>query len=273
MTSHRPAGEISTMVEGVDIISDTGIGTAQAQSFSRFSSSQIWPNNTFYWHLSDPLVDLLGSIHETMSEATGSRRNSFFPVSNSFSFPEYEHMNDYRDDNSDQQTRRVYYAGEANNGDGLRSSLLSHTTNVEVNDTNTSFTSEGSSSYLRRHGTSAFAQEFVASFIDNDIEEEDEETRGMALPYQPAYQYMENTRQRPCRYRILRLSETADMKSKWRVLLQPGIRHALCYGMLIQALQQVYFCATCSFCPKLAWRNQKYTKSFWNGNPAMLLCN
>ncbi|RCV39128.1 hypothetical protein SEVIR_8G206900v4 [Setaria viridis] len=235
---HDISGEISTIVEGVDFISDTAIGTAQAQSFSRISSSQIWPNNTFYWHLSDPLVDLLGSIHETMSEATGSRRNSFFPVFNSFSFPEHEHMNEHRDDNSDQQTRGVYYAGEANNGDGLRTSLLSQTANVEVNDTNTSFTSEGSSSYLRRHGTSAFAQEFVASFIDNDIEEEDEETHGMALPYQPAYRYMENTRRHPCRYRILRLSETADMKSKWRVLLQPGIRHALCYGMLIQALQQ-----------------------------------
>ncbi|KAF8685254.1 hypothetical protein HU200_044075 [Digitaria exilis] len=235
---HNISGEIITIVEGVDIISDTAIGASQGQSFSGTSSSQIWPHNTFYWHLSDPLVDLLGSIHENMSEAGGSRRNSFFPVFNSFSFPEHEHMNEHRDENSDQQTREVYSAGEANNGDGLRASLLSPTAGVEVNDTNASFTSEGSSSHLRRHGTSAFAQEFMASLHDHDIEEEDEETSEMGLPHQPAYRYMENTRRHPSRHRIIRLSETADMKSKWRVLLQPGIRHALCYGMLIQAFQQ-----------------------------------
>ncbi|CAN6373122.1 unnamed protein product [Urochloa humidicola] len=229
---HDISGEIGTIVEGVDFISDTATGTGQGQSLSGLTSSQIWPQNTFYWHLSDPLVDLLGSIHETMSETiTGSRRNSFFPVFNSFSFPEHEH----RDDNSEQQTREIYSAGEANNGDGLRTSLLSQTASVEVNDTNTSFTSEGSSSYLRRHGT----QEFMASLHDHDIEEEeDEETREMALPHQPVYRYMENTRRYASRYRVLRLSETTDMKSKWRVLLQPGTRHALCYGMLIQALQQ-----------------------------------
>jgi len=117
MTSHRPAGEIETIVESVDFILDTALGTDQGQSFAGLISSQIWPQNTFYWNLSDPLVGLLGSIHETMSEATGSRRNSFFPVFNSFSFLEHEHMNEHRDDSSDQQTRDVYSAGEANNGD------------------------------------------------------------------------------------------------------------------------------------------------------------
>ncbi|KAG2563476.1 monosaccharide-sensing protein 2-like [Panicum virgatum] len=235
---HDISGEIETIVESVDFISDTATETEQGQSLAGLISSHIWPQNTLYSNLSDPLVGLLGSIHETMSEATGSRRNIFFPVFNSFSFLEHEHMNENRDDSNDQQPREVYSAGEANNGDGLRTSLLSQTARVEVNDTNTSFTSEGSSSYLRRHGTSAFTQEFMSSLHDHDIEEEDEETSGMALPYQPAYRYMENSRRHPYRYRIIRLSETADMKSKWRMLLQPGIRYALCYGMLLQALQQ-----------------------------------
>ena len=264
MTSHRPAGEIETIVESVDFISDTATETEQGQSLAGLISSHIWPQNTLYSNLSDPLVGLLGSIHETMSEATGSRRNIFFPVFNSFSFLEHEHMNENRDDSNDQQPREVYSAGEANNGDGLRTSLLSQTASVEVNDTNTSFTSEGSSSYLRRHGTSAFTQEFMASLHDHDIEEEDEETSGMALPHQPAYRYMGNSRRHPHRYRILRLSETADMKSKWRVLLQPGIRHALCYGMLLQALQQVCFNVTCSFCPNFSM--DLSSQSFSNGN-------
>jgi len=264
MTSHRPAGEIETIVESVDFISDTATETEQGQSLAGLISSHIWPQNTLYSNLSDPLVGLLGSIHETMSEATGSRRNIFFPVFNSFSFLEHEHMNENRDDSNDQQPREVYSAGEANNGDGLRTSLLSQTASVEVNDTNTSFTSEGSSSYLRRHGTSAFTQEFMSSLHDHDIEEEDEETSGMALPHQPAYRYMGNSRRHPYRYRILRLSETADMKSKWRVLLQPGIRHALCYGMLLQALQQVCFNVTCSFCPNFSM--DLSSQSFSNGN-------
>lgn len=251
MTSHRPAGEIAIIVEGVDIISDSAVSAARAQSFSGTSTSHIWPHSTFYWQLSDPLVDLLGSIHENMPES-GSRRNSFFPVFNSFSFPEHEPMNERRDGNSDQQTREAYSAGEVNNGDGLRSSLLSQPASVEVNDPNTSFTSEGSSSYLRRHGTSALAQEFMASLHDYDIEEE-EEIHGLALPHQSAPRDMESTGRHPFRHQIVRLSETADMKFKWRVLLQPGIRHALCYGMLIQALQQVQFCVIVDFVFNLAW--------------------
>lgn len=233
---HDVSGEIALIVDGMDIISETAIGIAQGQSFPGTSASQILPHSTFYWHLSDPLVDLLGSIHENMSEA-GSRRNSFFPVLNSFSFGEHEQMNEHRDDVSDQQTREAYSVGEVNNGDGLRASLLSQAASVEVNDMNTSFTSEGSSSYLRRHGTSAFAQEFMASLHDYDIEEE-EEIHASAVPHQPAYRDVENTGRHPFRQQMVRLSETADMKSKWRVLLQPGVRHALCYGMLIQALQQ-----------------------------------
>ncbi|XP_066338450.1 monosaccharide-sensing protein 2-like isoform X1 [Miscanthus floridulus] len=229
------SGEIAVIVEGVDIISDSAVGTARAQSFSGTSASHTWPRSTFYWQLSDPLVDLLGSIHENMSEG-GSRRNSFFPVFNSFSFPEHEHMNEHRDGNSDQQTREAYSAGEVNNGDGLRASLVSQAASVEVNDTNTSFTSEGSSSYLRRHGTSVLAQEFMASIHDYDIEEE--EIHGFVSPHQSAPRDIESTGRHPFRHQIVRLSETADMKFKWRVLLQPGIRHALCYGMLIQALQQ-----------------------------------
>ncbi|KAJ1276426.1 hypothetical protein BS78_05G213600 [Paspalum vaginatum] len=232
---HDVSGEIAIIVDGVDIISDSTYGSARGQSFSGTSASQIWPRNTFYWHLSDPLVDLLESIHENMSEAD-SRQNSFFPVFNSFSFPEHEHMNERRGGNSDQQTREAYSTGEVNSGDGPRAPLLSQAASVEVNDTNTSFTSEGSSSYLRRHGTSALAQDFMTSLNDYDIEEE--EIHGMVLPHQPAYRDMESTGRRPSRNRIVRLSETADMKSKWRVLLQPGVRHALCYGMLIQALQQ-----------------------------------
>jgi hypothetical protein len=250
MTSHRPAGEIAVIVEGVDIISDSAVGTARAQSFSGTSASHTWPRSTFYWQLSDPLVDLLGSIHGNMSEG-GSRRNSFFPVFNSFSFPEHEHMNEHRDGNSDQQTREAYSAGEVNNGDGLWASLLSQAASVEVNDTNTSFTSEGSSSYLRRHGTSVLAQEFMASIHDYDIEEE--EIHGFVSPHQSAPRDMESTGRHPFRHQIVRLSETADMKFKWRVLLQPGIRHALCYGMLIQALQQVRFCVIVDFIFHSAW--------------------
>ncbi|CAD6253122.1 unnamed protein product [Miscanthus lutarioriparius] len=44
---------------------------------------------------------------------------------------EHEHMNEHRDGNSDQQTRVAYSAGEVNNGDGLRASLLSQAANVE----------------------------------------------------------------------------------------------------------------------------------------------
>ncbi|KAL6908226.1 hypothetical protein ACP4OV_002396 [Aristida adscensionis] len=238
---HDVSGEISLIVDGMNIIPEASvrrhaIGIAQGQSFSGTSASQILPHSTFYWHLSDPLVDLLGSIHENMSEG-GSRRNNFFPVFNSFSFAEHEQINENRDDDSDQQTREAYSAGEVSNGDGLRASLLSQAASVEVNDTNTSFTSEGSSSYLRRHGTSALAQDLMASLHDYDIEEE-QVVHGTTLPHQPAYHDLENTGQHPFRQQMVSLSETADMKSKWRVLLQPGIRHALCYGMLIQALQQ-----------------------------------
>jgi hypothetical protein len=238
MTLHRPAGELARIVEGMNIISDTAIG-ARGQSFSGTSAGQILPHSTFYWHLSDPLVNLLGSIHDSMSEA-GSRRNSFFPDLNSFSFPEHEQVNEQRDEDSEQQTRDSYSVGEVNNGDGLQASLLSQTPSVEVNDINTSFTSEGSSSYLRRHGTSEHAQEFMASLHDYDIEEEEEEEINVTtLPRQSAHHDTENSGRRPFRQQIMRLSETADMKFKLRVLLLPGVRHALCYGMLIQALQQV----------------------------------
>jgi hypothetical protein len=166
-------------------------------------------------HLPDTVVDAGRSPREDMNEHKDGNSD--------------EHMNEHRDDNSDEQTRETYYAGEANNGDGLRASLLSQAASVEVNDTNTSFTSEGSSSYLRRHGTSVLAQVFMASIHDYDIEEE-EEIHGFALPHQSAHHDMESTGRHPFRHQIVRLSETADMKFKWRVLLQPGIRHALCYG-------------------------------------------
>src|SRR5438132_78992 len=130
MTSYRPAGEIALIVDGMNIISDGTIGTAQGQSFSGTSASQILPHSTFYWHLSDPLVDLLRSIHESMSEP-GSRRNSFFPALNSFSFAEHEQMNEHRDDDNDQQAREASSVGEVNNGDGLRVSLLSQAASVE----------------------------------------------------------------------------------------------------------------------------------------------
>lgn len=236
------SGEIALIADGMNIIPDTAIGghaigIARGQSFLGTSASQIsHPSTTFYWHLSDPLVDLLGSIHENMSE-TGSARNSFFPAFNSFTFVEHEQMNEHRGvDDSVQQTREAYSAEEGNNGDGLRASLLFQAASAEVNDTNTSFTSEGSSSYLRRHGTSGLAQDFIASLHDHDIEEE--EIHGAALSHQPALHDVENIRRHPFRQPIVRLSEIADIKPKWRVLLQPGVRHALCYGMLIQALQQ-----------------------------------
>jgi hypothetical protein len=235
MTLHRPAGELARIVEGIDIISDTAIG-ARGQSFSGTSANQILPHSTFYWRLSDPLVNLLGSIHDSISEA-GSRRNSFLPVLNSFSFPEHEQVNEQRDEDSEQQTRDSYSVGEVNNGDGLQASLLSQTPSVEVNDINTSFTSEGSSSYLRRHGTSGHAQEFMASLHDYDIEEE--EIHVTTFPHQSAHHDTENSGRHPFRQQIMRLSETADMKFKLRVLLLPGVKHALCYGMLIQSLQQV----------------------------------
>ncbi|KAL5204447.1 hypothetical protein ABZP36_009318 [Zizania latifolia] len=214
------------------------IGVARSQSFLGTSTSQMSRHSTFYWHLSDPLVDLLGSIHENMSE-TGSARNSFFPVFNSFNFVEQEQMNEHRgDDDNPQQSREAYYAEDGNNGDGLQASLLSQVASAEANDINTSFTSEGSSSYLRRHGTSTsgLAQDLISSLHDHDIEEED--THGAVLSSQPALHDMVNTGPHLLRQQMVRLSETTDIKPKWRVLLQPGVRYALCHGMLIQALQQ-----------------------------------
>ncbi|KAG8090521.1 hypothetical protein GUJ93_ZPchr0011g26939 [Zizania palustris] len=237
------SGEIALIVDGMNIIMDTAngghaIGVARSQSFLGTSTSQMSRHSTFYWHLSDPLVDLLGSIHENMSE-TGSARNSFFPVLNSFNFVEQEQMNEHREnDDNPQQSRDPYYAEDGNNGDGLQASLLSQVASAEANDIHASFTSEGSSSYLRRHGTSTsgLAQELISSLHDHDIEEED--THGAVLSSQPALRDMVNTGPHLFRQQMVRLSETTDIKPKWRVLLQPGVRYALCYGMLIQALQQ-----------------------------------
>jgi hypothetical protein len=84
-------------------------------------------------------------------------------------------------------------------------------------------------------------QEFAASLQDHDIEEEEEIHEAALFSHQPAHHDVEGTRIHPSRQQIVRLSETADIKPKWRVLLQPGVRHALCHGMLIQALQEVQF--------------------------------
>ncbi|KAL5204846.1 hypothetical protein ABZP36_009717 [Zizania latifolia] len=237
-------GEIALIVDGMNIITDTAIGghaigVARSQSFHGASTSQMSRHSTFYWHLSDPLVDLLGSVHENLSE-TGSARNSFFPVFNSFTFAEQGPMNEQRGNYDNlQQSREAYSAEDGNNGDGLQASLLSQVASADANDINTSFTSEGSSSYLRRHGTSTsgLAQDLISSLHDHDIEQE-EEIHGAELSGQPALHDMVNRGPHPFQQQMVRLSETADIKPKWRVLLQPGVRYALCYGMLIQALQQ-----------------------------------
>uniref|UniRef100_A0A0D9XUA4 Major facilitator superfamily (MFS) profile domain-containing protein n=2 Tax=Leersia perrieri TaxID=77586 RepID=A0A0D9XUA4_9ORYZ len=242
--SDTSAGEIALIADGMNMISDTpvgghAIGTVRSQSFLGTNISQMSRHSTFYWHLSDPLVDFLGSIHESMSEL-GAGRNSYFPVFNSFNIVEQERTSEQRgNDSVHQQTREAYSAEEGNNGDNLQASLLSHVATAEVNDINASFTSEGSSSYLRRHGTSTsgLAQDLISSLHDHDIEEDDEEIHVAALSSQPTLD-MVNTGLHPFRQQMVRLSETADIKPKWRVLLQPGVRHALCYGMLIQALQQ-----------------------------------
>lgn len=96
------------------------------------------------------------------------------------------------------------------------------------------------------------AQEFMVSTHDYDIEEE-EEIHGFALPHQSAPRDMESTGRHPFRHQIVRLSKTADIKFKWRVLLQPGIRHALCYDMLIQAIQQVRLCVIVDYVFSSAW--------------------
>ncbi|KAF0894896.1 hypothetical protein E2562_004899 [Oryza meyeriana var. granulata] len=237
------SGEMALIADGMNMITDTtvgghAIGAVRSQSFLGTSTSQMSRHNTFYWHLSDPLVDLLGSIHESMSEL-GAARNSYFPIFNSFNFVEQEWMSEQRGNDSLPQTREAYSA-EGNNGDNLHASLLSQVASAEANDINTSFTSEGSSSYLRRHGTSTsgLAQDLISSLHDHDIEEDVEEIHAAALSSQPALGDMVNTGLHPFRQQMVRLSETADIKPKWRVLLQPGVRHALCYGMLIQALQQ-----------------------------------
>lgn len=237
------SGEISLIVDGINIIPGMGIGgnassNAQGQSFVRTSTSQLSRYSSLYWHLSDPLVDLLGSIHENMSD-TGGVRNNFFPAFHSFNFVERERMDEYREeDDSVQQNREAYPGDEGNNGDGLQASLLSQGASAEGYDTNAPFTSEGSSSYLRRHGTTGLVQEFAASLQDHDIEEEEEIHEAALFSHQPAHHDVEGTRIHPSRQQIVRLSETADIKPKWRVLLQPGVRHALCHGMLIQALQE-----------------------------------
>ncbi|KAK1648224.1 hypothetical protein QYE76_066029 [Lolium multiflorum] len=170
------SGEISLIVDGINIIPGMGIGgnassNAQGQSFVRTSTSQFSRYSSLYWHLSDPLVDLLGSIHENMSE-TGGVRNNFFPAFHSFNFVELERMDEYREeDDSVQQNREAYPGDEGNNGHGLQASLLSQGATAEEYDTNAPFTSEGSSSYLRRHGTTGLVQEFAASLQDHDIEE------------------------------------------------------------------------------------------------------
>ncbi|EEE52485.1 hypothetical protein OsJ_34668 [Oryza sativa Japonica Group] len=238
--SDRSAGEIALIADGMNMITETAVGghavgAVRSQSFLGTSTNQMSRHSTFYWHLSDPLVDLLGSIHESMSEL-GAGRNSYFPVFNSFNIVEQEQTSEQRGNDSLQQSREAYSAEEGNNGDNLQASLLSQVASAETNDINTSFTSEGSSSYLRRHGTSTsgLAQDLISSLHDHDIEEDDEEIHIAALSSQPAL----GAGLHPFRQQMVRLSETADIKPKWRVLLQPGVRHALCYGMLIQALQQ-----------------------------------
>ncbi|CAM0873993.1 unnamed protein product [Alopecurus aequalis] len=239
------SGEISLIVDGMNIIPGMGIGgndisDAQGQSFIRTSTSQLSRYSSLYWHLSDPLVDLLGSIHENMSE-TGGVRNNFFPAFSSFNVVERERMDGYREeDNSAQQNREAYPADEGNNGDSLQASLLSQAATADGSDTNAPLTSEGSSSYLRRHGTTGLVQDFVASLHDHDIEEEEEEEihEAASFSHQHAHNDVEGARRHPSRQQIVRVSETTDMKPKWRVLLQPGVRHALCHGMLIQALQE-----------------------------------
>lgn len=235
------SGEIALIADGMNIIPGMGIGghaisIAQGQSFIRTSTSQLSRYSSLYWHLSDPLVDLLGSIHENMSEI-GSVRNNFFPAFSSFNFVEHERVDEHReDDDGAQQIREAYPADEDNNEDGLQTSLLSQAATAEGYGSNAPFTSEGSSSYLRRHGTTGIVQDLMSSLHDHDIEEE-EEIREV-LSHQPPVHNMESTRRHPSRHQIVRLSETADMKPKWRVLLQPGVRHALCHGMLMQALQE-----------------------------------
>uniref|UniRef100_A0A0E0F7S0 Major facilitator superfamily (MFS) profile domain-containing protein n=1 Tax=Oryza meridionalis TaxID=40149 RepID=A0A0E0F7S0_9ORYZ len=238
--SDRSAGEIALIADGMNMITETAVGghavgAVRSQSFLGTSTNQMSRHSTFYWHLSDPLVDLLGSIHESMSEL-GAGRNSYLPVFNSFNIVEQERTSEQRGNDSLQQSREAYSAEEGNNGDNLQASLLSQVASAETNDINTSFTSEGSSSYLRRHGTSTsgLAQDLISSLHDHDIEEDDEEIHIAALSSQPAL----GAGLHPFRQQMVRLSETADIKPKWRVLLQPGVRHALCYGMLIQALQQ-----------------------------------
>lgn len=241
------SGEIALIADGMNIIPGMDIGrnaisNAQGQSFLRTSTSQLSRYSSLYWHLSDPLVDLLGSIHESMSE-TGVR-NNFVPVFSCFNFMEHERMNGHvGEDVSAQQIREARPADEGNNGDGLQASLLSQAATAEGYDANAPLTSEGSSSYLRRHGTTGLVQDFMASLDDHEIEEEEEEEEeeiheAALLSHRPALHDVESTRRHLSSQQIVQLSETANIRPKWRVLLEPGVRHALCHGMLIQALQE-----------------------------------
>ncbi|XBH84632.1 hypothetical protein VPH35_072756 [Triticum aestivum] len=178
------SGEIALIADGMNIIPGMDIGrhaisNAQGQSFLPTSTGQLSRYSSWYWHLSDPLVDLLGSIHENMSEAVGVR-NNFFPAFSSFNFMEDERVNGHvGEDVSAQQIREARPTNEGNNGDGLQAYLLSQAATAEGYDTNAPFTSEGSSSYLRRHGTTGLVQDFMASLDDHEIEEEEEEEGSM----------------------------------------------------------------------------------------------
>uniref|UniRef100_A0A8I6XNX7 Uncharacterized protein n=1 Tax=Hordeum vulgare subsp. vulgare TaxID=112509 RepID=A0A8I6XNX7_HORVV len=223
------------IIPGMDI-GRHAISNAQGQSFLCTSTSQLSHYSSFYWHLSDPLVDLLGSIHENMSE-TGGAQNNFVLAASSFNFTEHERVNGHvGEDVSVQQIREAHPVDEGNNGDGLQASLLSQAATAEGYDTNAPFTSEGSSSNLRRHGTTGLVQDFMASLDDHVIEEEEEEEEiheAALLSHRPTLHDVESTRRHLSSQHIVQLSEPANIRPKWRVLLEPGVRHALCHGMLI----------------------------------------
>ncbi|XP_027073596.2 monosaccharide-sensing protein 2 [Coffea arabica] len=222
--------------------------------------------------LMDPMVTLFGSVHEKLPE-TGSMRSMLFSNFGSMlSVAEHPGKNENWDEEAqDYGEHHISDASGAESDDNLRSPLLSRQgTNTDKDavsrGANASFMhghageEVGSMGigggwqlayrkdekaggglkriYLREEGVPGSQRGSILSLPGADVHVDGECIHAAALVSQSVLRLEDVSGQNSIIEAVDKPSESAVKGPSWRDLLEPGVKHALIVGILIQILQQ-----------------------------------